>query len=295
VTYEQLKALQAVVQIGTFRGAADKVHKSQPAVSALIRNLEEELGIRLFDRDSYRPKLTPEGEVFYGQAVIALREMGQLKQLAGRMSGGQESEVGIAVNQIYPLRSLLKTLREVDHEYPATRLNVTTESVAGAMDRLIEGNTDIALTTDLGMLADRMEARAFDTVRVIPVSRPDYGPGARAGHHSADDVRGSVQVIVADSSIVGPGQTLDLIPGARHWTVTNLAAKKDIIMAGMGWGGLPEHVVEKELASGKLVRVHVEGFEIRTSQLFLIRRTDRPFGIVAEALWERLSAIVSGS
>ena len=95
-------------------------------------------------------------------------------------------------------------------------------------------------------------------------------------------------MIVADSSAGARKQSLDILPEAKHWVVTDFAAKKDIIIAGMGWGGLPEHVVADELARGELVRVHVEGFEIRTSQLYIIRRTDRTVGVVAEALWQAL-------
>lgn len=287
MTFEQLRALQAVVQTGTFRGAAARIHKSQPAVSNLVKNLETELGFELFTRESYRPELTTEGRSFYEQAVVVLRSMGGLRTLAKRLTSDEEAEVRIAVNQIYPLAGILETLRRIDTSYPATRLTVTTESVAGAMDRLIQGETDIALTTDMGLMSDRMDASPFDSVRVIPVARPDYGPATRA-HNSVDDVRGDVQVIVADSSVVGPKQSLDVIEGARQWTVTNVAAKKEIILAGMGWGGLPEHCVAKELAAGTLVRVYVEGFPIRTSQLYLVRRSDRPRGIVADALWNAL-------
>ncbi len=288
MTYEQLRVLQAIVEAGTFRGAAQRIHKSQPAVSALIKNLESELGLRLFNRDGYRPQLTVEGEAIYNQAVVALRAMGRLKMLATRLSGSEEAEVRLAVNQIYPLSSVLQILRGIDRDFPATRLEVTTESVAGAMDRLTEGKTDIALTTEMGLNPNIMEAYPFDTVRVIPVARPDYGPAARGGHNTIEDVRGDVQVVVADSSTVGPKQNIDVIATARHWTVTDVAAKKDIIMAGMGWGGLPEHWVAEELADGRLVRVHVEGFEIRTSQIYVIRRSDRAVGTVAEALWQAL-------
>ena len=101
-------------------------------------------------------------------------------------------------------------------------------------------------------------------------------------------MRPYVQVVVADSSSGDSEQTLDVLPEVRHWVVTDIAAKKEIILAGMGWGGLPEHVVADELVRGELVRVHVEGFEIRTSQLYIIRRTDRTVGVVAEALWQAL-------
>jgi DNA-binding transcriptional LysR family regulator len=56
----------------------------------------------------------------------------------------------------------------------------------------------------------------------------------------------------------------------------------------MAWGGMPEHMIEKELARGVLKPVHVEGIEPRLSQLYLVRRTDKPIGLVADAIWQAL-------
>jgi DNA-binding transcriptional LysR family regulator len=74
----------------------------------------------------------------------------------------------------------------------------------------------------------------------------------------------------------------------RHWTVTDFAAKKDIIMAGMGWGGLPEYLVLDELARGELVPLKIDGFDIRSSHQYLIRRKDQAMGMVAQCIWDRL-------
>jgi len=100
-----------------------------------------------------------------------------------------------------------------------------------------------------------------------------------------------VQIIVADSSQAKKKQTLDVLPGGKHWIVTDFAAKKDIIMAGMGWGGLPEYLVRNELKRGVLVSLNVEGFEVRHAQLYALRRTDKPVGVVADELWKALKRL----
>lgn len=87
---EQLRALQAVVTAGTFRGASVAMHKSQPAVSQLVRALENEIGLTLISRDNYRPTLTPAGEIFYRKAHALLQQMQQLSNLAEKLSGQQE-------------------------------------------------------------------------------------------------------------------------------------------------------------------------------------------------------------
>ena len=293
MTFEQLRVLQAIVTHGTFRSAANALNKSQPALSVMMRNLEAECGFPLFSRETYRPELTREGRVFYDRAVVTLREMGRLNALASRLSGKEEPEVSIAINTIYCVRPLLETLKHVDETYPVTRLNVTTEVLGGAMEGLREGRTDIALTTDADFEPATMELLPFDSVRVIPVARPDYPPAIGARHNTAQDMRGFVQVLVADSSAGERRQSQDVLPDARHWVVSDVEAKKDIISGGLGWGGLPEYVVQDELASGGLVQIHVEGFNIRTSQLYIIRRTDKPVGPVADALWQALRRLAA--
>ena len=58
---DQLRAFIAVVESGSFRAAAEAIHKTQPSVSAAVKALEEQYGIVLLDRDSYRPTLTAQG------------------------------------------------------------------------------------------------------------------------------------------------------------------------------------------------------------------------------------------
>ncbi len=291
ITFEQLRVLQAIVTHGTFRAAAKALNKSQPALSAMIRNLEAECGFSLFSRDTYRPELTRQGRVFYDRAVATLREVGRLNALAGRLSGKEEPEVSIAINTIYCVRPLMPTLKHIDEAFPATRLNVTTEVLGGAMEALREGTIDIALTTDTDFEPATMELLPFDTVRIIPVARPDFAPAADGRFNTVDDMRDYVQVLVADSSAGDRRQSWDVLPEVRHWVVSDVEAKKNLILGGLGWGGLPEYTVADELASGELMRIHVEGFDIRTSQLYVIRRTDAAVGIVADALWQALRKV----
>lgn len=67
MTYEQLIVLHAIVTEGTFRGAAERLHKSQSAISHMLKKLEAEIDMVLLSREAYRPKLTPAGESFTGK------------------------------------------------------------------------------------------------------------------------------------------------------------------------------------------------------------------------------------
>ncbi|HAT85326.1 MAG TPA: LysR family transcriptional regulator, partial [Rhizobiales bacterium] len=122
--HEQLMTLEAIVLTGTFRGAAERLHKSQSAVSHTIRQLEEELDLELFSREAYRPSLTPAGEVFYREASRVLRQMQGLRTTAARLRAREEPELTIAVSATMDLDPLLPALADTGRHHPATHLRL---------------------------------------------------------------------------------------------------------------------------------------------------------------------------
>jgi DNA-binding transcriptional LysR family regulator len=79
-----------------------------------------------------------------------------------------------------------------------------------------------------------------------------------------------------------------VLESGLRWTVTDVVAKLELIEAGVGWGGLPEHVVADRLREGGLVALDVREFDVTAIELYAIRRRDPPIGPVAQALWTRL-------
>ena len=219
MTYEQLIVLHAIVTEGTFCGAAERLNKSQSAISHMLKKLETEIEVPLLSRAAYRPKLTREGEVFYRQATRVMQQMQQLGNMAKSLSAGQEAEVTI-----------------------------------------------------------------------MPVAHRDYEPARSVHMKTISQMQSYTQIVVADSSSGSFTQSRGLLPGGLRWTVSDFAAKKEILLAGMGWGGIPTHMIEQELESGELVPLNVEGYQPLRSHLFQIRRRDRQAGVVAQCIWEKLLA-----
>ncbi len=85
---EQVKAFMAVAEAGSFRSAAEILHKTQPTISASIRGLEDSFNTLLFDRKSYRPTLTPEGKTLYEQAQQLISAAQDFESLGFSLSEG---------------------------------------------------------------------------------------------------------------------------------------------------------------------------------------------------------------
>jgi DNA-binding transcriptional LysR family regulator len=289
MTYDQLSAFLRVASEGSFTAASASLHKSQPAVSKLVRNLEEELGLQLFDRAAYRATLTDAGRRFFERAAAVLESTEALRSFALELSGEAEPIVRLAIEAVAPLPKLAEVLRDVQQRFPAVRIELRTERLSGALEALASDGADLAVATTLGLDRSAMEIRHVTSVRVLPVVRADHAL-ARARTPAPAALRAHPQIILRDSALAETSASLNVLTGGLRWTVTDVAAKKELIAAGMGWGGLPEHVIAPELASGALVALDVPEFEADRMELFAIRRRDRAHGVVAQALWERLAA-----
>ncbi len=286
--HDQLIALEAIVTTGTFRGAAERLHKSQSAISQTIRQLEEELELELFSRAAYRPLLTPAGEIFYREASRVLRQMQGLRTTAARLRAREEPEITIAISATMDLDPLLPILAETGQRHPATHLQLRMEMMGGPIARLIEGKADIALASLDGVPLDAVEAEPVAEVTIRPVASPDLNLPDGSGAISASDMQSHVQVVTAGTGGDTFEQSRDLLPGGLKWTVSDLTAKKKVILASLGWGGLPDHMTKQERQSGALLSLNLERFPIRRTTIFKLRRRDQPPGVVADELWSNI-------
>jgi len=293
MTYEQLIVLHAIVTEGTFRGAADKLNKSQSAISHMLKKLETEIDIVLLSREEYRPTLTQAGEVFYRQATRVMQQMQQLGSTAKNLRAKQEAQVFLAVTATYPLKSLLEIVGTITAEYPATHIRLSGENMGGPIERLLRDDADIIIATMDGVPVDQVEAIPFAEITILPVAHPDFEPARSSHMKTISEMQSYTQIVVADSSSGAFVQSRDILPGGLRWTVSDFAAKKEILLAKMGWGGIPSHMIKKELAIGALVPLNVEGYQPRQSLLFQIRRRDRDVGIVAQSIWEQMMSVAS--
>ena len=290
MTYEQLITLHAIVTEGTFRGAAEKLHKSQSAISNMLKKLETEIQIELVSREEYRPTLTTAGEVFYRQATRVMQQMQQLGSVARSLVSAQEAEVVVTITATLPLKPVLDVVGAVKSEYPATHIRLSRESMGGPIESLLNNDADIVIASMDGVPADQIEALPFADVTIMPVAHPDYEPAKSAQMKTISEMQSYTQVVVAHSGSNTYSQSRDLLPGGLRWTVSDFSAKKEILLAQLGWGGMPTHMIEDELKSGKLIPLSVEGYPPRLSHLFQIRRRDNNLGVVAQTIWQSLMA-----
>ncbi|MCE8516854.1 LysR family transcriptional regulator [Ruegeria pomeroyi] len=287
MTLEQLIVLNAIVEHGTFRAAASHLNKAQSAISHMMKKLEDEIGFELLSRDAYRPSLTERGEVIYRHATRVLQRVQELKSISATLRSDQEAEVALTVTATYPLPPILSLVSEMTARFQATHIKMSRDNMGGSLERLLAEDVQIAISTLDDVPLDRIEALPLRPVMMIPVSHPDF-PAAQDDRMKSDtEMQTHIQVVVSDSARAAT-QSRGILPGGLRWTVSDFATKKEILLANMGWGGLPQHMIQAELDEGSLVPLNIEGYPPTRVSHYAMRRRDVTQGTVAQAIWDSL-------
>ena len=123
---QQLRYLCAIVDHGlNVSDAAEALHTSQPGISKQVRQLEDELGVRVFVRQGKRlASLTPAGESVVATARRALREIGNLKRVGAEFHNEDQGTLAIATTHLQARYVLPPVLRDFAIRYPKVKLEL---------------------------------------------------------------------------------------------------------------------------------------------------------------------------
>ena len=248
VSLEQWRALVAVVDAGTYAGAAVSLNKSQSTVSHAVQRLEEQLGLAVFRAEGRRAGLTQAGEVLYRRGRALVAEAGRLEETAARLGAGAEPVIGLGAEVLFPTWLLLDCLRDFGDAFPDTRVELYETVLGGGEEALREGLVDLAVCSRVpsGFVADPLMA-----VRLRAVAAPNH-PLHRLGRSlTAEDLQGYRHLFIRDS---GARRERDAgwQVAEQRWTVSHKATAIRALCLGLGFAWVADGIIREELASGAL-------------------------------------------
>ena len=122
--------------------------------------------------------------------------------------------------------------------------------------------------------------------RMITVISPKLlGPGKKL---TDQFLRHHNQIILADSARKLAKISTGVVEGAKNLTVSDIYFKKELILQGLGWGGLPHDLIKAEISAKKLVAVKTPLVKDRDIEIYIVRDVNKPMGPVMKELWRRL-------
>jgi DNA-binding transcriptional LysR family regulator len=277
VTLDQLRAFVAVVEEGSFSAAARKLKRVQSAISTSMANLEDQLGVSIWDRTTKVATLTAQGTALLAATRRVLGEVDSLRRLTSGLVMGLEASVSLCLDALFPLQALLQLCEGFAREFPAVDLRIDTQVMSAVSARVLDGSATLGVASPAG-IAKGLEREALASIRMVPVVSPSHALAAQKGRIPTKLFADCVQLVLSERSDAGVADQAVLSP--RTWRVADLHTKHMMLRAGLGWGNLPEHVVRDDLRSRKLVviRPAAWGADEHTLHLSAIYRSDAMFG-----------------
>ena len=272
ITLKQLSVFVSIYQTGSTSRASEALHLSQSAVSSALTELEARLQMPLFERVGRRLNQHPNAHPIYIQAQAILGQTLTLehyhKHQAGQIHIGASTTIGN-----YVLPPLLAKLYAALPDAHIDMYIANTQEVVGEVEQL---NIDIALVEGMPRPTDMkvIEQRAWRTDTLMVFAKHNskwltdmtYNDKEKCYELSAEQLA-RLPLLVREA---GSGtrqiideQLLQYLPHAEIvMAIQQSEAIKHMVSADIGLGCLSQHVIEAELAAGKLVQVKVAGIDL---------------------------------
>jgi DNA-binding transcriptional LysR family regulator len=259
LSLEALQVLDAIDRRGSFAAAADELHRVPSAITYSVRQLEEGLGIEVFDRKGHRAVLTAAGRELLNEGRRLLQAAADLECRVQQVAKGWESELRIVVDTLIGLPKLYGIVEEFYAQASGTRLRLSQEVLAGVWDALAAGRADLAIGASGEAPAGRsFSMRTLGALEMRFVAAPFHPLCREPQPLSEPAIRAHRAVSIADSSRLLPPRTVGLLSGQDALTVPSLGAKTAALVAGLGVGFVPKWVAESEALAGRLRILEVE-------------------------------------
>ena len=290
LTLDQIQIFLAVVDEGSFSKAAKKLNRAQSAVTYGVQKLEAQIDMPLFDRTAYRPTLTEAGHTLLLRARRIAEEANAFRDSARSLASGLEAELTIVLDSMFPMPPLVEALKAFTKSFPTVLPRVYVQPLGAATELLLDGTCMIGLLqfifTDIAVLK-RFHLLAVD---LIPVVAPNHPLAAFDGLIETHVLQQYVQLVLADRSAMTAGRDYGVLSG-QTWRLADLGVKHSMLLAGLGWGNMPAHLVEDDIARGHLKIIRPVELDARVAQLVMggAYRADQRLGPAGQWMIEHLS------
>jgi DNA-binding transcriptional LysR family regulator len=259
ISLDALEVLDAIDRKGSFAAAGQELHRVPSAITYSVRQLEDGLGVALFDRSGHRAVLTAAGRELLADGRRLLRAANDLECRVQQVARGWEAELRIAVDTLIAIERLYGIVEEFYGEASGTRLRLSHEVLGGVWDALAGGRADLVV----GASGDAPAGRNFATAplglaEMVLVAAP-FHPACEEPRPLTESVVERYRAVsVADTSRLLAPRTVGFLSGRDVLTVPSMADKAAAHVAGLGIGFLPRWMAEREALAGRLAVLESE-------------------------------------
>jgi DNA-binding transcriptional LysR family regulator len=297
VNLADLETLLAVARERSFSRAAEKLHRTQPAVSLAIRRLEEACGEVLFDRASKQARLTQAGELVAQRAIQMLAQRSRMEQELLELRGKHRGKVTVGANESTAF-FLLPVIEAFTARYPQIKIEVRRSLSRNIPAEVLAGNLDMGMVAydpeqrDLRQAVVYQDRLAF----IVYPSHPLAEAGKRRTPPAAVELARLGQESFIAHNVESPYRDFTVGTFRHHQVPLNIAIEmpslesiKQLVMRGLGVAFVPRISAQREIEAGTLCEVPILQFKVERPLRLLSPRRGR-LSHAAQAFWEMATA-----
>ena len=279
-----LKAFVSIANSGSFSKASEELFLTQPAISKRIAVLESEIGSALFDRIGRRVRLTEAGDTLYTHAQRILKEIDNARLSIANLSDTVQGELKIATSHHIGLHRLPSVLTHYVANYPEVDLAIEFMDSEDACKLIEAGEIELAIVTlPLKPVANLLKKLVWDDPLCFVVNKThelataDISLDELTRHAAVLPSHGTFTREVIQQLFAKNQLSLNIRMSTNY-----LETIKMLIQVGLGWGVLPESMVDDELKVIRIPEINL------TRQLGIVWHARHSLSNPAQALMDYL-------
>ena len=284
-TVDQLEAFVTAVKLGSFSAAARHLGKAQSRISTAIANLETDLDITLFDRRARLPILTLAGEDMYAEAEAVLQQCQRLQSRALTVSAGEEICLTIAMDEAAPIIMFQHLFEDIAKQFPLLKINIISGSQADIAKWVDEKKADIGILFHLKSLLDSLEFMSIGKFTQSLIVAPEH-PLAKIPEPKIEQLNQFRELVIRDRM----GITQAKATSPNHWHIDSYYYITELVIRGIGWALVPEHVANIHWYKGALTELSTKHItDPLLIEIGIVKRRDQASGPVMNWIYQALS------
>jgi DNA-binding transcriptional LysR family regulator len=284
--FEQLKTFQLVSRLKSFSRAAEKLGVTQPAISAQVRSLENEVGARLFDREGGKVTFTAAGRLFEPFAEHCLQCHSHILAGVSELYQSPRGEISVSTSEATSLYVLPTVFAQFKKLYSRVHLSIVRSERTRTLEAVFSREVDFGIVS-LPVKDSRLLIHSIHKDEVLLVTSPSH-PLADRDTVKLDEIIQYPLLMIKHGrqreKINAFFQSKDLQPRVAMELESSELLKR-LIGAGIGMGFLPQTNVSSDVSAGLLKTMKVEGMRVQR-ELAIVYRKDKTLTRAAHAFLE---------
>jgi DNA-binding transcriptional LysR family regulator len=263
-TLEQWRILQAVVDVGSYAKAAEKLNKSQSSLNHAVAKLQNQLGIDLLEVIGRRTYLTPAGEIMLRRSRQVLTDIEELEHLADTLNKGWEPEIKVAVEVLYPRTILFDILKNFLPQSRNSRLKISNEVISGSAEAIRNKSADIVITN---IIPAGHIGNTLCHIELIPVCGVKHSLNTEQPIN-IEQLAEHLQLVISETG--DSKNNTGWLKAEQRWTLDTFQDAVEVMKTGIGFCWLPQWLAEQAIKEKTLKRIKLNHYSSRSVAMQLV-------------------------